>query len=184
MNTISIKSCVLALAAAASLSASADLLYWTVSDARGNAASGIEGESIPFAYATLSEGGRVDSGGTPLYAYDQYGSTGADILLAIEDTPGSGIGTSTGAAYFGSFNYSSASTFYVELWNADGDNVGWQSYSAAQVADSIWRKGEDGIPVSSGVSVFTVSQVVPEPTSGLLLALGCALLALRCRRAA
>ena len=178
MNTISIKSCVLALAAAASLSASADLLYWTVSNPTESWTNPGENTPISFAYATVS------ADGVGLHAYNQEGITELDALSVSDADPGTGLGTRTDAAYFGSFNYSSASTFYVELWNADGDRVGWQSYSAAQVADSIWKEGEGGKAGGSGVSVFTVSQVVPEPTSGLLLALGGALLALRRRRAA
>ena len=70
----------------------------------------------------------------------------------------------------------------MELWNAEDKRVGWRTYTKEEMlaAGSIWK--EDGVP-AGGVSVFAVGQVIPEPTSGLLLLLGGALLALRRRRA-
>ena len=150
--------------------ASADLLYWQVGGAVGNAASGIENQAINFAYATIS------ADGSRLNMYDDEGvRTESQILAALESDP-----TSTGAIYSGTFD-DSVTSFLVELWDNGGTRVGWQSYSASALADNIWKDGE---PSASGGTPLTVTGVVPEPTSGLLLLLGMAGLALRRKRRA
>ena len=149
--------------------ARADLIYWMVDDPTESWTTGSE-EPVTFAYATI----KADD--TLLFAYDTSGNTSSPVMNALA---GSG-GSETGAAYFGSFD-SSVQSFLVELWNASGDRVGWQTYSAASVADSIWK---GNTTMGAGAKALTVSQVVPEPTSGLLLILGGALLALKRRRAA
>ena len=150
----------------------ADLIYWMVADdVTFSEATNKSGDPVDYTYATIS----ADGGSTHLTAYNQSGP------LVDHDVLDSGAS----AAYFGSFD-DSVTSFLVELWFEDAETgaaerVGWQSYSAASLADSIW-KGDN--TVGSGASYFTVSSVIPEPSSGLMLLLGGALLALRRRRAA
>ena len=177
MNTANIKSCVAALAAAVALSASADLLYWTVSDAKFDANSGKAGAQAQFAYATIS----ADGGETYLRAYDQNGQTDYWKLYATGYASTMELNDSTGAAYYGAFDSDDVTSLKVELWNASNEKVGWQTYGMSSLMESIW-KGDT--PGGSGATAFHATSFVPEPTSGLLLALGGALLALRRRRAA
>ena len=93
-------------------------------------------------------------------------------------------------------DYNSASSFYVELWNSDqlvgksyismnNPNM-FANQGAASMADlaSHTRTSVRDTPPSSPYSFenFTMSDVVPEPTSGLLMALGMMMLALKRRR--
>ena len=174
VNSICAKALVAVALTGAALSASADLLYWTVSDAKGDANSGKLDEAIPFYYAT------VKADDTRLNVYDANGATDRWKIYADAVTL---PGTSTGlAAYSGAFSADNVSSFLVELWSENGVRVGWQSYSASSVANSIWQG--DTPTSQTGAQALVVSAVVPEPTSGMLLVLGGALLALRRRRRA
>lgn len=156
-----------AAAGLAVLTARADLIYWMVNNPvdmyRNN-------NPLTFEYATIK------ADGATLNVYDQSGDTGFSYLYADDET-----GKIASPAYSGSFS-DSVTSFLVELWNAEDKRVGWRTYTKEEMlaAGSIWK--EDGVP-AGGVSVFAVGQVIPEPTSGLLLLLGGALLALRRRRA-
>ena len=163
-----------ALALAAS-TASADLIYWQIQAATGNQHAGANANKlIPFAYATISAGDSQSY--TQLHMYDDDGAqTGSSLLVPLATDP-----TSTEAIYSGTFD-DSVTSFLVELWDNGGTRVGWQSYSASALADNIWKDGE---PSASGGTPLTVTGVVPEPTSGLLLLLGMAGLALRRKRRA
>ena len=173
MNTASIKSCVAALAAAAALSASADLLYWTVSDATFDKNSGMEGSPASFDYATVS----VDGGVTHLNVYDQSGDTGYWKLYANEEG-----GRSADPVYSGQFDSGAASSLLVELWDASDQKVGWQTYRMSSIIESVWKDSDPG--GKTGATALVVQGVVPEPTSGMLVLVGAALLALRRRRGA
>ena len=151
-------------------SASADLLYWQVSDAKGNELSGKNGEAIEFAYASVS----IDGGATHLNIYDTDGATEYWKAYTMK-----GSAVSTEAAYAGTFASDSVTSFLVELWDNSGTRVGWQSYSASAVANSIWKSNT---PAASGGTPLTVTGVIPEPTGGVLLLLGAACLALRRRK--
>ena len=160
----------------AAASASADLLYWQVGGAVGNALSGDKyNHPIDFAYAT------VKADGSLLYNYTSEGATAYWKLYATDYKLTGAKNTTGEPAYFGSFNSDSVSSFLVELWDGSDNRVGWQSYSASAVANSIWKSDT---PAASGGTPLTVTGVVPEPTSGLLLLLGMAGLALRRKRRA
>lgn len=94
----------------------------------------------------------------------------------------------------GSVDYdSSVYSFYVELFNGN-DSIGQKSYvttSPAQgavvrdnLAGSIAQDTMDwaGKSVYTGFSQFTDSNVIPEPTSGLLVMLGMMMLGLKRKR--
>jgi len=158
-------------------SASADLLYWQVDGAVGNALSGDKyNQTIDFAYAT------VKADGSLLNSYTSEGETAYWKLYATGYRSSGNLNDTTGEpAYFGSFNSDSVLSFLVELWDGSDNRVGWQSYSASALADNIWKSDK---PAASGGTPLTVTGVVPEPTSGLLLLLGMAGLALRRKRRA
>ncbi len=158
-------------------SASADLLYWQVGGAFGNELSGDKyNETINFAYAT------VKADGSLLYNYTSEGATAYWKLYATGYKKTDALNNTTSEpAYFGSFNSGSVSSFLVELWDGSDNRVGWQSYSASALANNIWKSDT---PAASGGTPLTVTGVVPEPTSGLLLLLGMAGLALRRKRRA
>ena len=158
--------------ALAPLAARADLIYWMVNDPTEGYSHAGTATPVEFAYATISADGAL------LYAYNSSGKVDppSPVLNALAGSSG----TKTGAAYFGSFD-SSVQSFLVELWSGDDELVGWQTYSASALAESIWQGDTPG---GSGAKVLTVTEVVPEPSSGLMLLLGGVLLALRRRRAA
>jgi len=92
-----------------------------------------------------------------------------------------------GAAYADMSGLSSGLSFAIELGNLDNDSV-WHTLASSEIlAESALRDGK--YIGSAAMAEFGVvpwsggSYSVPEPTSGLLLLIGGALLALRRRRA-
>ena len=131
-------------------------IYWMVSNAHYYEEPGY---SIQFDYATIS----IDDGTTYLSPAQSADSTGY---------------STSGGVYSGVFDSDSVKSFIVELWDDNDDRVGWMRYSASSLKDYFYQNaGAHGTG-----SPFMVSQVVPEPTSGLLMLLGMAGLALRRRR--
>lgn len=159
--------------ACAACTAFADLFYWQILEAVYGASSGREGERVEFSYASVS----ADDGATHLHVYDQSGDTGFWRLYARQDDA-----TSANPTYSGSFNSSLINSLYVQLWDSSGTEVAWQRYTVSDVSGSIWKGDTEAAP-SGGATVWTVTSVVPEPTSGLLLLLGLAGLGLRRKRA-
>lgn len=133
-------------------------IYWMVENAHYYDDPGY---SIAFDYATIS----VDGGATYLTP-----AVVADATRLSSD----------GSVYSGTFDSANVTTFLVELWAAGTDErVGWMRYSASALSDYFYQNaGAHGAG-----SPFVVSQVVPEPTSGLLTLLGLAAFALRRKRA-
>lgn len=134
-------------------------LYWMVSNAHYYEEPGY---SIQFDYATIS----IDDGTT--YLSPAVASDGTRL-------------SSDGGVYSGLFDSVNVKSFLVELWDdSKDDRVGWMRYSASSLKDYFYQNAGthgEGSP-------FMVSQVVPEPTSGLLMLLGMAGLALRRRKMA
>ena len=162
---------VLALAAMARAEDNS-LLYWMVE----NPVYSYNNESVDFKYAKIQA---IDNdganGASYLYVYNQQGSTGYDRAY---DIPGDN-GYSTGGIYSGLFDGTKVDTFLIELYSATNDKVGWQSVSYAQA----FNNGSIATTMQTGgATVLAVGQVVPEPTSGLMLLIGLAGLALRRRR--
>lgn len=165
ITTKILTSLAIALVASASFATVDSYLYWMVDKAK------FGDTPAYFDYATVS----IDGGETYLNLYDGAESLDSGKAGSVED----GVYWSTDAYYAGYDSSDTFSTFLVELWvNGQSDSVGWQSYSAAGLGKYIaGGMNQVGSPL-------VVSQVVPEPTSGLLSLFGLAALALRRRRRA
>lgn len=168
--------------------ASADMMYWQVSsNDAGVAAAG----ASEYAYASILY--RTDGGATKtaLTSYVSptastgYTKVGADALNTkgyYADLAGlSGLGTGTPSYQF-----------VIELYNADGTalaNSGWADYSDLQTYvskaefNSNWTSMTAGFGSGSSAH-WSAGAAVPEPTSGLLMLIGAAMLGLRRRKIA
>ena len=164
----------------------ADYMYWQVSDATFTTPSKADAD---FAYATVraddgsGEGAKIGDHASEyykLYTIDNGVSTATDQYKFYSDGANS---TDGGAAFFGSFD-STVNSFLFELWNADGSLVGYASRNRAEILSSISSDSILGGSHPTSYSPFVLTGVVPEPTSGLLLLLGFAGLALRRRKIA
>ena len=157
----------LAIVLAASVASAADsYLYWMVNNANYN------NSVVNFDYATIS----TDGGSSYLSLYSS-GASGSVTQYLWSDGYNSSYGAPSSGIYAG---FSGTPTsFLVELWNASDTRVGWQSYSYSELAQHLYNSTTGG-----GLTTpFGVSQVVPEPTSGLLMLIGMAGLALKRKRA-
>ena len=118
------------------------------------------------------------------FAYAQVKATGDGGDIYVGEAMGvTGGGTATSAGPINSaFNMSaygegSGYSFVVELMNSELDVIGEsETFGYAAIARYIWSPKEQ-----RGESAWTVTafNAVPEPTSGLLLLMGLAPLALR-----
>ena len=141
-------------------------LYWMVNVS--------DNKDYAFSYATI----KVAGSDTYLSMYTE-GSTVASGTRLYGAADSGNLTTETGFTGVGGY---SGSTFLVELWasgtGADGSDtrVAWGSLAYAALSGYVYTEMGQG-----GASPYTVtaSQVVPEPTSGLLALLGLAALALR-----
>lgn len=150
-----------ALAAAAGRAAQADWLYWSVADAA------TPDGAVCFAYAVLCDA----EDWTKTYAVGETGAWKVRANADARSTPA--VASDVSAA--------GAAGFSVLLYDAEDAIV---AVGAAVPRDAIaehiykdmWTAGE-GTPY-----VFTDVGAVPEPSGGVLLALGVGALALRRRR--
>lgn len=149
------------------MSVRADWLYYMVDGAYSLYDNASE---LVFSYAQVTANNK-DGTTQLLNIWEDGEDTGYASLYA----PDGGGSSTKEAAYVGNFDSEDVSSFYVALFD-DGDNeIGWQTYSIASTLKYIWS----GAGSVSGGTPLVVSEVVPEPTSALLLLLGCSLLALR-----
>ena len=175
----------------ATMSASAELLYWTVNDA---AFRGLSGAAANFSYATVRDGSNLsgDNAGEQssdyytLYTVDAANKTSVktdqyQFLAGTENAPGIATSTMGEAQPFGDIA-SGVNTLLFELWDGAGSLVGYSFVGRNQWSSALSALGSD--KDSWNGTAYTLTNVVPEPTSGLLLLLGMAGLALRRKRRA
>ena len=151
------------------LVASADVsyFYWGVN----------AGSEYAFNYATIKAvQDETTSDFLKLYQYNS--SSGATKLYANKDLS---AGTTTGNIFADVSGYTTGSQYLVELWSTDTTSseaaatvIAWQKVDYSDVTANIFTQMGQ-----SGNQPYTFSNFVPEPTSGLLLLLGSAALALR-----
>ncbi len=171
------------------MSASAELLWWQVKDA---AFRGLSGADAYFQYATVRDGaGNAPGEGSASDYYKLYtveSATGASAATeeyqfwaGTTEPNQSATSTFGGAQLFGEIQDSVTSLLF-ELWDVNGTLVGFANVSRSSWESALTTRGS-GQDAGTG-GVYTLSAVVPEPTSGLLLLLGMAGLALRRKRRA
>ena len=168
--------------------AMADYMYWMVSEANF---AGLSGVDANFAYATVRAGTGADvaenisagSGYYKMYTVDENGQSSATDQYQFYSAESNPNSTDGGAAFFGSFD-STVDSFLFELWTENGSLVGYASRNREDILRFISSDSILGGSHPASYSPFVLTSVVPEPTSGLLLLLGMAGLALRRRKIA
>lgn len=162
----------------------ADIMYWQVSDAVFDTPAGGEAN---FAYATVRTGGgeATDTIGNEseyykLYTVDADGHAHESQYYQFLADPNDSNSTVGDASFFGTFG-SDVTQFLFELWDSEGNLVGYANKSLSDIEYCISHVGGSVIP-SGDYHAFELKGVVPEPTSGLLMLLGFAGLALRRKR--
>ena len=160
----------MAVVAVAAATARSSVLYWQIQNATDEA----RGTPIAWDYVTITAGDSED----PLYYYSGSVKTGYQEWWSSETDP-----TSTdGAAFFGDFD-DSVTSFSLQLCDADGNTIGWQTYDRSAVQEHIFSSIAAAFSGGANATPATFSNVIPEPSSGLLMIFGLAALALRRRRA-
>lgn len=140
-----------------------EALYWQVDSASNP-------ENIPFTYAAM-----VGTDGTSnTYLEDSAGSV-------FQRSIGSGTTTEQISSLLDpNVDYTSWS-FFIELWNYDNGNWTLAGTTTSETYTKLKTDGAIRSSMSMSTALFTPTASVPEPTSGLLLVIGGALLALRRR---
>ena len=141
----------------------ADMLYWMVNNPEDTWNGGL----VNFVYATISALD-ADDNATLLIPY-------SDGVRLDGVTQVAASGNTVEALYSGDFISSNVKSFLVKLYDENYQPVAWQTYLAEEALSSIWHEAQS----MTGTKPLSVTEVVPEPTSGLLLLIGGALLALR-----
>ena len=164
MKKMLIRSCLSVALALCAQAAMADYLYFFVGDDSGNAPK-YNNEPVGYTYATVKMVDNIEgSESSYLSLYEGGATTSSGVAM---------MAGSTDPAYAKLPDNPSYNTFLVELWNNDG-RVAWQSYSLDDV-----RLGGHIVSSSAQGTPLNVTTVVPEPTGGVLMLLGRAVLTIR-----
>ena len=144
--------------AVAAFSVRAEYLYWAVTSTEGWTKGSAENWNAAVLYATTST--RSDS------PYPLQTAAKAEAQAGVNTN----LGDWSGADY----------SYYIELINNSADSVAYtsQTFTYAQLSGAL----NDGLATSlQSMMVFTGTAVVgtPEPTSGVLLLMGFAMLGLK-----
>jgi len=158
--------------------ARAGYMYWTVDNAKLP-----DGSDANFSVATVRPGDIDDH----TARFETWSSeTEGQFLVTAGTNSGYNYNINSDNSlsgpiysYFADPAGSGYESFLLELWGNDGKCVAWQAVSR-ETLDS--NKSLVSDMSASGAGVFSFASVVPEPSSGLLLMLGFAGLALKRRR--
>ena len=151
---------------ASSAFADVEALYWQITSSENP-------NNISFTDAVLvgingnEKHVYADSEGS-IYQKALPGGTTTDVIASIIDP-----------------EYAAGWSFYVELWNNDNGTwtlAGTANADAPASYDTLKGSHQIRSTMSMDTALFTPTAVIPEPTSGLLLLMGGAFLALRRRR--
>ncbi len=160
------------------------VLYWQVSPTPADL-TGSEGDTITYSYATIYLVNKTTGEATLLQSavgndteksWNVSQSTFADNQATPE------LADIVGAYFEGDYDYATQ-TFMIDLWNSSNEVVG-RAYSTGDMQQYIKNTAEFNSSFEMMNSSWTVTSAVPEPTSGMMLLMGMALLALRRRKAA
>lgn len=176
-----------ALAGAAWAENSADVLVWYLDTEEDMGNTGVEFDTIKF-WAVDANNTKVDlaertyTGPQYLLAESPAAGSGDTITLPSGDAPT----TIYGSYYTNLSGYDTGYSFYMELYLGSQSvermfqPVSWNDFQQHMVASS--GLANDLNLLSEAGAYNFASKMVPEPTSGLLLLMGGALIALRRRR--
>ena len=166
MKTSFSKIAIIAVGLTVAAAASADYIYAFIGDEEGNGVKDYTGyNNVTFDYATFS----LVKSSSPA---DYLTVNGTANAVLSDDTR-----SRTATSFAVGDDSKTFNTFVVELWvNGVLDPVAWQSYTSSQIASYIITESS-----GSGDTLY-ITQVIPEPTSALLLLFGLAGLAIRRRK--
>lgn len=170
------KKCIALVVATLSFGAVADsYLYWLVGDSIS-----LDGQENFTGYSTAKVG-VLDSSGVSQGYLNLYGDNGVSL-----DGPSVGMTPGDNSPYYANLATAGAGyQFYIELFNDLSESVGRSSEILAY-ADALAYATTFGLSTPAvpwNVSSFTTA-AVPEPSSALLMLLGCAGLALKRKKQA
>lgn len=149
----------------------ASYLYWMLTD---------DASSNPYAAEFSFARIKVDN------TQEYVGLAGDDLrwqdAVSVEPAPGKDVGTTTKAYWANLGSFTSGYSYVLELYLDSGELVG-KSGSISYDDLTLYLATDADDPKQRPASEFTAWQVIPEPTSGLLVLFGVAGLALRRKRA-